>query len=127
MYFCFFVAPQIMPDMHANANAPANPTDPSQMPATEINFISPMPMGGVWLGWNFSNINPINDVNVYPATAAIAPSDGVTGHGKNWVTTNPISNSGNRYASGIIRRRKSAREIPHAHAAAPANKIIKKI
>lgn len=105
------------------------PVVPSHSPPTPISFMSPIPIGGgVFLSF-FCNlwlkIVPISAVMIYPDVAPIMASDSVVGNGKNAININPISISGKRYASGIMRRRKSWIEICAAQYAAIASKAIK--
>ncbi len=116
--FSFFQNPHAAPKRHANTSAMAKPVGPHHSPPTEINFISPIPIGLSDFGLRrckiLSKTSPtIADIrypNVIPMTAALV----FTGHaGKNVTKIAPIISNGNKYASGIIRRRISVFAIFH--------------
>lgn len=130
MYFCLFFFAHIAPPMHAIISAIDRPVVPSHSPPTPINFMSPIPIGTVVLSpvfcrwWSYSA--PMTVVSMYPNVAPITPSDNLVGNiGKNVINISPINISGNRYASGIILRLKSASEICTVQYAATSNRIIK--
>ena len=128
MNFWCRLCPQIMPNMHENTNAMANPNVPSHNPATANNFMSPMPIGVFVLSREkCSKIIPTIAAMAYPKTAPATDSAVLHIHGKKCVTINPISINGNKYASGMILRRKSATDIRHAQNAAPNNNAPKKM
>ena len=128
-FWCLIYA-HAPPNMHASTNAVASPIGPIHNPPTAIIFMSPMPIGasapGLRRDKNLSKIKPtvaaIMYPNVIPVTAVSMPHT----HGKNVVMIAPIINSGNRYASGIIRRRISVCAIFHDKNNAIANKSMKK-
>ena len=131
IYFWRLIKAHNIPATHAITSANPKPFAPSHMPPTPISFISPRPIGGNVSGFFLricqSNINPTNADIKYPNVAPIAASVMVVGQLKNAISNNPDSINGNKYASGIIRRRKSATEINIAHIAAHTSKPIKKI
>ena len=113
--------------MHANTKAIANPVVPNHNPAIANNLISPIPIGVFVLSVAMrSKIIPIIAANAYPKTAPATDSAVVQIHGKKWVIINPININGNKYASGMILRRKSATDMRHIQNAAPINKAPKK-
>ena len=113
--FCFFLYAHAAPNIHASTNEIANPTGPHHSPPTAINLMSPMPMGvsacGSWRVITRSKISPITAAIMYPNVMPITPAPMSCGHGKNVATIAPIIINGNKYASGIMRRRMSATEI----------------
>lgn len=117
-----------MPNMHANTKPIANPNVPNHKPATANNFISPMPIGVFVLSCEkCSKIIPTIAAMAYPNTAPATDSAVLHIHGKKCVTTNPININGNKYASGMILRRKSATDMRHAQKIAPINNAPKKV
>ena len=106
MYFCLCLYAQSAPEMHAIISEIDNPIVPSHNPPTPINFMSPMPIGGVVFGFFFCslwlNIMPIIVVVIYPNVAAKIASGNDTGNGKKQISNKPVNISGNRYLSGII-------------------------
>ena len=128
--FCLACFPHIIPIIQDINKVIANPVTPNHTPPTAINFISPSPIGVsdvFFLRLDSSNIKPIIAAKAYPQIAAIIASLMLVIHGKNAAIANPSSSKGKRYTSGIMRRRQSVSDIFHAHQAAPANKIKKKI
>ena len=69
---------------------------------------------------------PIIIPKAYPVAAPMAAVRGSQIQvGAKFIINKPAKNNGTRYASGMMRRRKSATEIAIAHATAPANKSAK--
>lgn len=131
MYFWCLAVAHTAPVTHATINASDTPWTPAHTPPVAISLISPMPIGVLASGFfqrrTASNTKPVPAANAYPNAAPIAAPRGPTGQTNQFVINNPISINGHRNASGIIRRRKSAREICHAHHNAMPSKIMKKI
>ena len=127
---CFLRYAHVAPNMHANAKAMAKPVGPHQRPPTLISFMSPMPIGLSEPGFRRANIlsnkRPVTAANIYPNAMPIAPDSIFTGHGKNVVIITPIISNGNRYPSGIIRRRRSVFAILYESANAVRIKTAKK-
>nr|DAU94623.1 MAG TPA: hypothetical protein [Microviridae sp.] len=118
--------------MHANTRARPNPWGPIHIPPVAINLISPIPIGVSASGFLRrriqSNTKPTIAASAYPNAAPTVAVYGPIGQKGDQVTINaPISNSGHKYASGIMRRRRSATDMRHAHHNARANNTIKKI
>ncbi len=113
IYFCFLRHAHNIPNRHAPTKAIDNPNAPNQIPPTAINFMSPIPIGAIseFALPHFSNIIPITEANRYPNTAPTTDSFILHTHGVKFTTTKPNSKSGNKYASGMILRLKSARAI----------------
>ena len=127
---CLFLYAHIAPVAHAIIKAIDRPLVPSHSPPMLISFISPIPIGIVVLSpcvrSRCSKMMPIIAVSVYPNVAPMMASDNWVGNaGKNVISINPISISGNRYASGIIRRLKSVIEICMAQKVAASSKNVK--
>lgn len=123
---CAHIAPKIQD----NTNAIAKPFGPNHNPPVANNFMSPIPIGvsafGVLRCRIKSNTKPTPAPNAYPSAAPNADARGPqTQKGVKLTTSNPIKNNGTRYASGIMRRRKSATEIAIAHPVAAANNSAK--
>ena len=110
IYFSFFLIFHKYANMHENIIAIAKPWVPSHMPPAPSNLMSPIPIGGYLESFLMcSNMNPTINPRQYPIEPAMTESAIVIGHHeKNVVTSNPAKRNGNKYTSGIIRRRKSA-------------------
>ena len=120
----------IPPKKQEHTSAIANPFNPNHNPPVASNFMSPIPIGvsasGVRRRRITSNTKPVIAPSAYPVNAPIAATRGLQiQFGTKFTTTKPIKKSGHKYASGMMRRRKSATEIATAHPAAAVNKIAK--
>ena len=103
-----------------------NPMVPSHIPPAPSNFMSPIPIGGNSAFFlNRSKINPTINPKQYPIAPPTTESAIVIGHGKKVAVKRPANKNGNRYASGIIRRLKSAVAMRNAQKIAPINTIEK--
>ncbi len=110
-----FLNDHIAPNRHANISAIARPVGPHQRPPVAISFMSPIPIGLSAFGFFRSNILsktiPIMVDIRYPNAIPMTPVFIPMGHGKNAVIMAPVIISGNKYASGIMRLRRSVLAI----------------
>ena len=124
--FCRRHIPHTAPAMLDIISAMANPEIPSQIPPAASNFISPIPIGSKsfhavsvslrnrlflhltsFLALIYRKTIFIAVPTKYPSAAAITDSVNPPVQGSLSHKINPASINGNKYASGIIRVRKS--------------------